>query len=280
MNILIYGATGYIGNKLSEYLLTLGYKVGNVSRRDSLLTGIFNYNFDDDIHNVINHFLPDKIIYMSASFDNNNVSDIIDINVKKPLAILNALQSEAVIEFIYIGSYWQFGDAGCPNVPIDLYSASKRSMRAFFDYYNEYTQVVCKEIVLYGTYGESDGRGKLLDYLISSVNEDKVINLTEGYQLLNLSYVGDICKEIEKLFLENNGLNFLIKSDRNYSPRDIVMNMRKIANVKVNFGAIPYRTVELMNPVSVEGYECRIIPDSLPQYIENKFRLIKKNKEK
>ncbi|NGZ93927.1 NAD(P)-dependent oxidoreductase, partial [Vibrio aestuarianus subsp. cardii] len=139
MNILIYGATGYIGNKLSEHLLSLGYSVGNVGRRNSRFDCVENYLFDDDINEIISTFKPDKIIYMTACFDNNDVSNIVDINIKKPLEILKSLEVNSFIEFIYIGSYWQFGNKDKPNIPIDLYSATKSAIVSFLDFYNEYS---------------------------------------------------------------------------------------------------------------------------------------------
>ncbi|NGZ18747.1 NAD(P)-dependent oxidoreductase [Vibrio aestuarianus] len=274
MNILIYGATGYIGNKLSEHLLSLGYSVGNVGRRNSRFDCVENYLFDDDINEIISTFKPDKIIYMTACFDNNDVSNIVDINIKKPLEILKSLEVNSFIEFIYIGSYWQFGNKDKPNIPIDLYSATKSAIVSFLDFYNEYSSVSCKEIVLFGTYGESDGRGKLLDYLIEMSNSNKIVSLTEGYQELNLVHVKDVCMSIEKILQLRKGKKFQVLSKVSYTPRDLVRIIQKYQPINVEFGKLEYRSVELMRICNQPSYQPFISEDNLITYIKSKLKSV------
>ncbi|QDE30498.1 NAD-dependent epimerase/dehydratase family protein [Shewanella polaris] len=271
MNILIYGATGYIGNKLVEYLMAQGYCIGNVSRRISPIAGVNNYLFDDDVEIILSKFKPHKIIYMSACFDNNNIASIIDINVKKPLEILKVLEINSDIEFIYIGSYWQFGNIDNKNIAIDLYSASKKAIVPFLDFYNTYTKVLCKEIVLYGTYGESDGRGKLLDYLITMSNKCQKVALTEGLQELNLVNVDDICVNIEKIMQITKKNKFQILSDSSYTPRELVEIIRKYQPIEVSFGELDYRSVELMTLWMNSNYTQIYTEDNIESYIKAKL---------
>ncbi|OCH18575.1 NAD-dependent epimerase/dehydratase family protein [Aliivibrio logei] len=274
MKILIYGATGYIGNVLARQLLCYGHQVGNVSRQSSMIPYVDNYLFDDNINDVLEEFLPDKIIYMSACFNNLDVSSIVDINIKKPLEILSSLEANNHIEFIYIGSYWQFGDASLKETPIDLYSSSKKAMVSFLDYYRLYTKVICKEIVLFGTYGESDQRGKLLDYLITMSNKQDKVSLTEGNQELNLSFVDDVCSSIIDVCFKLEGDRFQILSDVNSTPRDLVRIIRKHQKIDVDFGAVKYRAVELMKLWTDPDYQMIHIKDNIENYIKSKLNYV------
>lgn len=272
MRILIYGGTGYIGSKLAEYLVEHGHDIGNVSRRKLEIENVDSFSITEDSNSIIDKFKPDKVIYLSACFDNNDIEGIVDINVAKPLEVLQCLESLKNIEFIYIGTYWQFGDSNAPNIPIDLYSASKKAMVSFLDYYNQYTELSCKEVVLYGTYGESDERGKLLDYLLDSVTNNKAVNLTEGNQLLNLVHVDDVCKKIISTLSDTTNKKFQILSNKNYTPRGLVNIINTLKEIDVNFGVIPYRKVELMTPVLDMSYQTVYVEDSIRQYIFDRVK--------
>lgn len=270
MRVLIFGGTGYIGTMLSRFLVNQNYVVGNVSRTESKVNGVVNYSIKCDICSTLDSFKPDKIIYLAACFDNNDVDEILNVNIKTPLKILNIIENIDGLEFIYTGSYWQFGDKSKPNIPIDLYSTSKKAMSNFLEYYNEYTNVNCKDIVLYGSYGESDTRGKLLDYLLSSTINNEKVNLTKGEQSLNLVSVTDIClvlKDIVDGKYENNKIQLM--SSRNYTPKDLVALISQYASIDVVFGTVPYRKVELMEPNMLNGYETVMVEDKIPSYISN-----------
>tara|TARA_R110001592_G_scaffold178142_1_gene418804 strand:+ start:522 stop:1343 length:822 start_codon:yes stop_codon:yes gene_type:complete len=271
MRILIFGGTGYIGSRLASFLVSKKYEVGNVSRKVSKISGVKNFSINDDLQFVLNSFMPNKIIYLSACFNNEDINEIVNVNINIPLNILKIIEHMEDVEFIYTGSYWQFGDKSTPHVPIDLYSASKKAVLPFLDYYNNYTKIRCKEIVLYGTYGESDGRGKLLDYLLNSALSNELVELTEGNQKLNLVSIRDICKAIESIILTKDAVKFAIKSSEEYSPRRIVELIRKHTTLDVNFGIKPYRKVELMSPIYPDSYRIITIQDSLPLYIRNRL---------
>ena len=264
MRVLIFGGTGYIGTMLSRFLVNQNYVVGNVSRTESKVNGVVNYSIKCDVYSTLDSFKPDKIIYLAACFD----------NIKTPLKILNIIENIDGLEFIYTGSYWQFGDKSKPNIPIDLYSTSKKAMSNFLEYYNEYTNVRCKDIVLYGSYGESDTRGKLLDYLLSSAINNEKVNLTKGEQSLNLVSVTDICLVLKDIIdgkYESNKLQLM--SSRNYTPKDLVALISQYAPIDVVFGTVPYRKVELMKPNTLNGYETVMIEDKIQSYISNALNI-------
>jgi CDP-paratose synthetase len=272
MNILIYGGTSYIGSCLANYLLTKGHKVGNVSRQCASSPLIDNFNFEDDIKYVVDTFQPDKIVYMSTCFNNKNIEEIVDVNIRKPLNIIKYLEFyqceyNIEIEFIHIGSYWQLGDANLPNIPIDLYSCSKKTISVFTDYYNTYSNLRCKEVVLYGTYGDHDGRGKLLDYLIESAKKNVKVKLSPGDQKLNLVNVVDISHALLTIIDNKNYNKFIVRSDKEYSVKELVDKVKEYIPLDAEFGSVPYRKNELMIPVYGKDYCEIIIEDNISDYI-------------
>jgi CDP-paratose synthetase len=272
MKILMTGATGYIGNVFTSVILKLGCSLANIGRTSHKDKRVINYLFTDSYLDILKSYQPDVIIHLAASFDNINIDSIIDINIKIPLKLLEANSKTVKAKFLYIGSYWSFGDKNSPGIPIDLYSSSKKSFESFMDYYREYKAVECVNVILFGTYGKSDNRGKLLDYLINSAKNKTEVNLTEGKQKLNLVSVNDLANEIYKLIrLKSSFPNYLIASNKEYTPRDIVSLISKYSKLDVNFGVKKYRDVELMNPSYPIAFEEIIIKDRLEEYIAQSF---------
>lgn len=268
MRILIYGGTGFIGNHLSTHLIKQGHTVGNVSRTHSTIESIANFTADSELTSAISAFKPDKIIYLAASFDNNDIQENITVNITMPLRVLQAIESTGAIEFIFTSSYWQLGNDQI-EVPIDIYSAAKKSMSDFLTFYNTYTNVCCKEILLYGVYG--DRQGKLLDDLILSAINNQKIQLTEGRQQLNLVHIDDLCNAVTAKILPSKNNKFTVQSSREYTPRELVSLIDIEKKLTVEWGSKPYRKVELMHPRYPSEYKKIIIKDRLPQYIKNKL---------
>ena len=271
MNILVFGGTSFVGNALINALLKQGHQIANVSRRQVNQHGVSNYAFEEDAVAVIADFCPDKVVYMSSIFDNADTAKMLDINIKKPLEILNAMRVSSCSEFIYIGSYWQFGDAAKPNVAIDLYSASKKAIVPFLDYYNGYTHLCCKEIVLYGSYAEHDPRHKLIDYLCDAVSRGEKLRLTKGEQELNLSHVNDIAQKISEIVLTGTKQKYQVLSNKSYQLKQIIQMLQQYTKVEVELGAIEYRNVELMNIHRDESYLSVFIEDRLAAFLKNKM---------
>lgn len=270
MKIIVFGGSGYIGSNLVQQLLNRNHSVINVSRRRCNLEKVKNYDFGYDIGKLISEENPDSVIYLSASFDNVNIKENINVNITKPVEILSSLTSEN--RFIYIGSYWQFGDLKARDIPIDIYSSAKKAMSCFMDYFRHYKGITCSEVVLHGTYGESDNRGKLLDYIVDSIKNNKKIKLTDGYQQLNLVNVNDVCEKLVDIIQSPSERNvkLQVKSSKNYTPRELVDKVEKIANTsaEVEFGALPYRDVELMEIFENPLYMNILVEDSIDSYVE------------
>ena len=252
MKFLIVGGTGYIGGAFIDFLVSNGYQVANMSRRVHPNRDVENFIIEDEIDiESYKNFAPDIILYFAACYDNNNLDQILKVNVRMPLKILSTLKNTCA-KFIYIGSYWELGDRSAPQIPIDLYSASKQSFLSFLKYYSLYEKVQCCEVILYGTYGNEDRRDKLVNYILNAVSSKSLIKLSPGYQKLNLVHVKSLMLKLNEIIVNNTFDEFkryAICSDKEWTPRDIVKIIQNVdPDFEVEFGAREYRNVELMNP--------------------------------
>lgn len=268
MRVLIYGGSSFIGKHLTRHLLKHNYQVAHVDRTITHNKDVKHFQLSNGLTKPINQFNPNYIIYLSASYG-SDVEESIEVNVTMPLTILESLKNNKEIEFIYTSSYWLLGNKEQAQ-PINIYACAKKSMSDFLTYYHTYQQVNCKELLLYGTYG--DRPEKLLDNLISKSLKNKKLALTEGKQKLNLVHIDNLCNAIIDKVLGSSFNKLAIYSDKEYTPKQLVELINSHRPLQADWGALPYRDVELMTPIYSDRYKGIIIHDTIPEYIKTKLK--------
>jgi nucleoside-diphosphate-sugar epimerase len=278
LKILMTGASGFIGSHLLKKLLSNDYTVGVISRCKPQNVNITWIEIDANLNEKIVSFMPDITIHLAANFDNKNIASILECNIELPLKIIETISKLPIKNrnFLYAGSYWQNGDFKKPGMPIDLYSASKKAIKNFIDYYATYKNLNSLELVLYGSYGGNDNRKKLLDLLIASVSANQSLEISAGEQELNLVHIDDICdafiiglKMLGETFYHNQ--SYSVVSNYTYDVLQIISLIENTAEKKANLdiGARSYRDVEVFKPVYFES----VLPhwvekNSLKKYIK------------
>ena len=282
---MISGAGGFLGKNLVKKLVAAGQQVA-CFYRDNKKNGssslISYYQYGDSYKKVvraITDFSPDVVIHTAAVYDPFLVDDLIGCNITLPLKMLEACKNVGNVHFIYMGSYWQFGEAGTNNIPIDLYSASKLAFESMVDYYAIRKSVFSTELVLYGMYGENDARHKLLDQLIYAAQNNLSLDLTKGEQYLNLLHVDDVSNAVimvsKMLPKDIYHQKYCVSSENEYTIKELVNKIEQYSRNKlnVNWGAMPYRENEIFVPLylydSIPGWQETYMLDG---YIVNYFK--------
>jgi CDP-paratose synthetase len=256
--ILLTGGGGFMGRALTRALINQGCTVCWLSKKASENSKVGFIDSKSKFEDEILKFNPGITIHLAAAYDNDNVTDIIECNVELPVRILKTLAGLKRENrcFLYAGSYWQNGDNSKPDIPIDIYSSSKKSLHSFIDFFAEYELISCIELIFHGSYGGDDRREKLLDKLLESARSGGEIKLSKGQQVINLVHIDDICSAIIRavdLFSKADELNdhYTIASSKSYSIRELVSIINTISGMKVHakWGALSYRKVEVFNPV-------------------------------
>ena len=280
--ILLTGGSGFMGLAITDKLLNQGFAVCWLSKKPSNNSKVSFIDSTSEFECEVLELNPDITIHLAAAYDNSNAVDVIKCNVELPVRLLKAI-SELDPQnrcFLYAGSYWQNGDLLTPNIPVDIYSSSKKSLHSFIDYFSEYEKIKCMELVFHGTYGGSDKRGKLLDKLIDSIYSGEEIKLSKGRQIINLVHIDDICSAIScavNMFSSAEVFNchYTVASNKCYSIKELVSIINSVSpvNVNANWGALSYRKVEIFHPV----IDSPVIPgwhekNTIDDYIRNKLK--------
>lgn len=267
-NILITGATGFIGYNLAKYLVQdncvycLVRKTSNLVNLQQLSGVKFIYYTGNtlDLIAAINGIKFDLVYHLASLFiaehKTEQIEDLIDSNIKFPLQLLEALSvTQQEIKLVNTGTAWQNYDNSDYN-PTCLYAATKQSFEDIIKYYHEARELSFITLRLYDSYGPKDERKKLF-WLLNNLKETgNILDMSPGEQKLNIVHIKDIVFAFEMagemLLVDCNIINsiFGVYSDEEYSLQEVVKIFEKInqCNLNINWGKREYRQRELMQP--------------------------------
>lgn len=280
-NIVVTGATGFVGSNLVRFLLKKNFKIYVILRTDSDLANltdikeeivIFRYN--NDINNLIDFFTvvkPVTVFHLASNFisehESHQIDSLVQSNITFGLHLLEAMKVSGVKQLINTGTSWQHYNNEDYN-PVCLYAATKQAFESLIDYYVQAEGFKVITLKLFDTYGETDTRPKLINLLNKFADENIELNMSPGEQFLNLVHIADVC---EAFYVglqlvdteEYQGYHsFAVSSDRNYKLKEVIELFEKITNKKinVNWGGKNYRKREVMD-VWEKG---KIVPNWAP----------------
>jgi nucleoside-diphosphate-sugar epimerase len=266
-NILITGASGFIGSHVLDECLKNNFNVHAIFR-DSKKNVIFvkKYKkqifpiFYDNIYEIKNKLTNCKIDYVIhcathyiKKHDHNDIENIIKSNVLFATILLDAVVNIKIKKFINLGTVWQhFNDT--KNLAFNLYAATKQSFECIFSYYkNQYTKIKFYNILLTDTFGTNDKRKKLIPILLKNFNSknQSKINIPKNLSM-NLVNINEVTKCLN-ILLKNNSKsnNYVIKSKQDVKIFDLInfLNDNLEKKIKVNWlkNTKNYRIIKLKN---------------------------------
>jgi UDP-glucose 4-epimerase len=206
-NILLTGATGFLGSHLLEALLEKGCKVIILKRSTSdtwrinhLLEQVKSYNVDYEVlHSIFEEQNIDYVMHLATlyrKFDNGlEIKEMMDSNVLFPTELLELSVKYKVKGFINTGTFFEYD---CSKLPVDeyaeinpfnLYAKTKLAFETILKTYSNTLNITT--LKLFSPYGEKDN-GKLIPMIISKALVNEKIELSDGLQKLDFIYEKDI----------------------------------------------------------------------------------------
>lgn len=259
-NVILTGATGYLGSHILRSLLDRNYKVIILKRTFSDVTRIKKIInkvqcFDIDHVSLGEIFSRIKevsvIIHASTNYNNGPASTILRDNVLFPLELIShlALSNNSPV-FINIDTFFSkkqnIGDRY-----LEYYKLSKRNVLEWLKMYS--CQVKIINFRLEHVFGAGDSENKFVnDMVLRLVRNDIVIDLTCGEQKRDFIYIDDAVTALSCVmgcldYTSPGFTHYDIGHGRYLSIKEFVIKIKEIsrAATKLNFGAIPYRENEI-----------------------------------
>lgn len=267
-NIVVTGATGFVGSNLVRFLLKKNFNIYVILRTDSDLANLTDiiedieiFRYDNEINNLSNFFTvvkPVTVFHLASNFiaehEPHQIDSLLQSNITFGLHLLEAMKVSGVKQLINTGTSWQHYNNEDYN-PVCLYAATKQAFESLIEYYVQAEGFKVITLKLFDTYGETDTRPKLINLLNKFADENTELNMSPGEQILNLVHIVDVCDAYylaNKLFLDENckgHKKYSIESNESFRLKDIISLFEKITSKKINviWGGKKYRKREVMS---------------------------------
>lgn len=274
MNVLVTGASGYIGHWTCRELLARGHRVSALTRPGSKLRGLPIERFDSDgdsesIERALKGSDANGVIHLAAlvraDCPASELASLVRANIEFGAVLLEVMAARAGTRFINASTYWMYD--GCGNIrPNTLYAATKAAFQSLVNYHVEANGLAATSIVLFDVYGPHDWRRKLLT-AVAEAPAGTSFELTPGEQVIDFVHVRDVARGFITAIEASHGSGHIVRSlsgsDRQ-TLRSVLEQLRSMRGVdlRLEFGKKPYPSYQIMEPVStiplLEGWEPRI----------------------
>ncbi len=213
--LLITGATGFIGSHLLESLLkdekySISITLRNASRTeriDHLLNKCKIYNIDKTSLEEIFKKRYDGVINLAAYYvkkhSSGDIVPLINSNILFPTALMENACKNSVGFFINTGTFFEYNLYSNPIRevneldPFNLYAATKTAFTDIMKYYSKKFGINILNLRLATPYGFKDNQ-KLIPFLILSILKDKVVELEKGEQEWDFIYIRDVVEAYKR----------------------------------------------------------------------------------
>ncbi|GGH64325.1 paratose synthase [Paenibacillus silvae] len=261
MNILLTGATGFVGSHVLEELLDQGHKVSIITRSSSdlhriqnrldELEKVFNLN-ETDVESIFESQQVDVIIHTATSYGHNQrLSQQLNANVHYPIELLELGAKYQAEAFINTDTF--FGkDEHHSYAYLDSYSKSKKFMDTMARSYAACHGIKYVNMRLEHVYGPRDQEHKFISFVMRSLLQETSLRLTPGEQRRDFIYVKDVAKAylavIDNLKDISGIAEFEVGRGFSVSVREFVELAYELTGSRtvLEFGSLSYRESEIM----------------------------------
>ena len=246
--ILLTGATGFVGSQLLNNF-SENYKIYVIIRKKKFNKKFLNKNIKliyykkfKQLNNKLKKLKIDYIIHCATHYVKNHQFEDLEKLSKSNILfgniILENVKNMGVKKFINFSTVWENHNGKKENF-YNLYSAYKKGFDNLINYYKKRinrTQFYC--LVISDTFGELDGRGKIINTLKNNYKKNKVTSIVSKNLFLNLLNIKDIVKAVRLILKKKIAPNkYILKNKKEYSISKIIqrINYKNSKKIKVKW---------------------------------------------
>jgi nucleoside-diphosphate-sugar epimerase len=208
---------------------------------------------------ILSLIKPDCVLHLASAPAYANDADQADIlvaaNIGFPVRLLEAMCATGIKSIVNTGTFWQHYDQSSYS-PVDLYAATKQSFQNILLHYTSQLKMKAVTLKLYDNYGPEDPRKRIVTSLVIAAQSGQQLSMSPGDQILDLTHVQDIAEaftlaaELVREAPEGTNEEYFLSGER-ITLKDLVAIVldKSSRGLSVDFGARPYRTREIMDPI-------------------------------
>jgi len=208
MKILITGAAGFIGTELMKYFESRKHEIFGISRTINK-NKIKKMELNDKIK-LDNYFKKNKfdiVIHLSSTLKNDNPIHIFQENSIPLITLLECCRLNKIKKFIFASSHMVYGntnyvpiDENHPKNPKMNYGMMKLINENICKMYSTNYELNTIILRITSVYGKGQSDNLLIPVLMRNCldkNEMIIHEYTNGFQLMDLIHVNDVCRAID-----------------------------------------------------------------------------------
>ena len=265
--LLVVGGTGFIGFHVIKEAIKRKWQVTSISlnkpKKERFLKNVkyLQCNFVDyyslskKINSKFDYVLNAGGYGKHPDF-NKTGEKLIKIHVTGLINLVKILPRKKLKKFIQIGSSAEYGNIKSPikeNMkcnPTTPYGIAKFTCSNFLQNIYNVDNFPSTILRLFQVYGPSQGKNRILPYVIDQCRKNKKFPTTKGEQYCDFCFIDDVVKAVFKVFLSKNtnGEIINIGSAKPIKIKNIIkLVCKQTGKGKPLFGKLPYRKGTNMN---------------------------------
>jgi CDP-paratose synthetase len=260
LNILVTGASGFLGSALALHWLKAGHKIALLLRPGSQLQRLqgLDSSFhigrcatDAEVDAFIKKAQPEIVVHTACSYGRLGETNlqVFDANLRLGVVITQALQQSTLsVTFINTGS------ALAPDVSFYALSKHHFSQWGRMLALQSRGQIRFVNVLLQHMYGPGDDVSKFTTHVLHACQRnDPELKLTAGQQTRDLIYIDDVVRAYDTLVTKRDQLepaqDIDVGSGVAPTIRQFVETAHRLtaSQTELQFGALPYRPNEAMH---------------------------------
>ncbi|MBI2859925.1 MAG: NAD-dependent epimerase/dehydratase family protein [Chloroflexi bacterium] len=303
MNILVTGATGFIGSHLCAGLIVKGHRVFGLTRSgrtDNIRALLEHKQFKlqtgdirdkDFVRSLLNSCAIEVVYHLAArlpgSADIDNPAPSVDINATGTLNLLDAAYKAGIGRFIYSSSMSVYSeppsylpvDEGHPTQPSGIYGGGKLAGEFYCNMYRKHMDITVLR------YGGAYGRGErdsdaIATFIRQALRDQPITIFGDGTQTSDFVYIDDLVQGSLSALESGQKGTFNIGGGEEMSVNDLARRIIKVVGSKSEVvltgenSERPFRFVlDVTRARRAFGYNPRPFDDGIRAYL-NEINII------